>query len=135
MKEIMSRSSEEARTPAVEESEIGMTIPTPLVCQHAEESQGERRGTRMRRTQKARLAALEAEIHELRALKAQMAQRDPNFLMNATAQPNMSQREVPTLHESTVAEEGEEPTPPKSWLVLGDLRHSFWARKGGQRHN
>ena len=83
-KGIMSRSSEEARTPAMEECEVGMTIPAPLVLRHAEEGQEGRRGTRERRTQKAQLAALETEVNELRAWKAQMAQWDPNFLMNTT---------------------------------------------------
>ena len=74
----MSQSSGEAKTTTMEESYAVMTIPAPLMRQHAEGDQKGAQGTRRRQTQKARLAALEAEINELRAWKARMAQKNPS---------------------------------------------------------
>ena len=69
----MSQSSGEAKTPTMEESDVVMPIPAPLMHRHTGEDQGGALGARRRRTQKARLAALEAEINELRVWKTQMA--------------------------------------------------------------
>ena len=77
--------------------------------------------------QKARLAALEAEITELHAWKAQMAQEHPNLPMSAATQPGVSlgasQQRIQTRHANVMG--GEEPVPARSQLELGDLRHSL----------
>ena len=131
----MSQSSGEAKTPTMEESDAVMAIPAPLMHRHAEGDQGGALGARRRRTQKARLATLEAEINELRAWKAQMAQEHPNLPMNTATQPGVSlgagQQRIQTRHANVMG--GEEPVPARSQLELGDLRHSLQARRGGQR--
>ena len=98
------------------ESDAVMPIPAPLMHRHAEGDQGGAPGARRRRTQKARLAALEVEINELRAWKAQMAQGHPNLPMNTAAQPGVGlgagQQRVLTRHANVMG--GEEPVPAKS---------------------
>ena len=67
--------------------------------------------TLVRRTQKAWLAALETEIQELHAWKAQVAKRNPDFLVDMTSQPEAGQREVPALHEGTIVKKKDKPAP------------------------
>ena len=131
----MSQSPGEAEIPTMEESDAGTPVPAPLVHRHAGGDQGGAPAVRRRRTQKARLTALEAEINELRAWKAQMAQGHPNLPMNTAAQPGVNldagQQRIQTRHANVMG--GEEPVPARSQLELGDLRHSLQARRGGQR--
>ena len=123
-KGAMSRSSEEAVAPTMDESDAGVAVPTPSIRRRAGESQEGVQGMRRRRTQKARLFALEAEINKLRAWKAQIVGGNPSFPVNTTTRPEEGQQGVPERLESVAAKEGEELVLPRSQLELGDLRHS-----------
>ena len=87
----MSHSSGEAVAPTMDESDAGVTTSAPLVRRHAGEGQEGTQGVRRRRTQKARLSALEVEINELRAWKAQMVGGNPSFPTNTTTHPEEDQ--------------------------------------------
>ena len=79
----------------------------------------------VKRTRKARLAALEAKLKELRAWRAQVAKQNPDLLTGAVKQAKASQGGAQVVQEDIAAKKGEEPAPPGSRLVLGDLRHSL----------
>ena len=131
----MSQSSGEAGVPTMGETDADMSMPAPLIRQPAPGDQWGAPVVRRRRTQKARLTALEEEIIELRAWKAQMAQGRPNPPVSVDVQPGgslgASQRRGQTRRMDETG--GEEPVPTKSQLELGDLRHSLQARRGNQR--
>ena len=131
----MNHSSGEAVALTMDESNAGVTALAPLVCRRVEESQEGAQGVRRRRTEKARLFALEAEINELRAWKAQMVGGNPSFPTNTATRPEEDQRGVPARRESMTARGGEEPVLPRSQLELGDLRHSLQACREGQRYS
>ena len=114
------------------ESEMDVTIPTPLMRCHTKEGQGKRWGAKGGQTQKAPLAALEAEIDELRVWKAQMIQGVPNLLVNTATQPHVDQLGILAPHEIAVAQEAGEPVPLGSQPVMGDLRHSLQAQGDSQ---
>ena len=79
--------------------------------------------------QKARLSALEVELEELRAWKAQVVLQIPREHVGISKPSGAGQRVTPRTREGVTTAKGEEPVLPNSRLGLGDLRHSLLARK------
>ena len=75
------------------------------------------------------MAALEAELEELRAWKAQVVRQIPREHVDTSVQSGASQRVAQGTREGAIAAKGEELVLPNSCLGLGDLRHSFQARR------
>ena len=71
------------------------------------------------------MAALEAELEELRAWKAQMVQQILKEQVETSLQLEAIRKGAQGAQGDIITEKGEEPAPLNSRLGLEDLRHSL----------